>query len=62
MVVVVGMCVFVCANTTLFFVFSKEPFEVCKKCTWVHDIYTSNCSLPSRDETINTFFTYDLQV
>lgn len=60
MVVVVCMCV--CANTSLFFVFSKEPFEVCKKCTWVHDIYTSNCSLPSRDETINTFFTYDLQV
>lgn len=45
-------------------VFSKEPFEACQKCTWMHSeirIY-SNCSVPGRDETMNKFLSYDLQV
>lgn len=45
--------------------FSKELFEACQKCTWMHSeirIYRSNCSVPGRDETMNKFFSYDLQV
>lgn len=45
--------------------FSKERFEAWQKYTWTHGeirIYTSNCSVPGRDETLNKFFSFDLQV
>lgn len=45
--------------------FSKERFEACHECTWMHSeirIYRSNCSVSGRDETMNKFLSYDLQV
>lgn len=45
--------------------FSEEVFEVWQKCTWMHSeirIYRSNCSVLGRDETMNKFLSYDLQV
>lgn len=45
--------------------FSKERFEAWQKYTWTHGeirIYASNCSVPGRDETLNKFFSFDLQV
>lgn len=45
--------------------FSKEHFEACQKCTWMHGemkIYRSNCSVSGRDETMNKFLSYDLEV
>lgn len=45
--------------------FSKEHFEACQKCTWMHGkmkIYTSNCSVSAGDETMNKFLSYDLEV
>lgn len=45
--------------------FSKEHFEACQKCTRMHGemkIYRSNCSVSGRDETMNKFLSYDLEV